>query len=396
MYVTFSEALAKNEMRMMKCIAGSRGLTHIIKGWQMVEYNSFRELPVGRSLVFSAGVDFADDPEMDHKLFEMTEYIYTEGAAGLVLELGKFLLDIPEKVKNFCEENNFPLLEIPYKVRISDITYRLTQLLVERTETMRTEAGICREICMGNYSPSLQEKVAVSNYRGEILHFPIVLEQDPPKTKEAEELILDIADGLSQEAIQPTLWFEKNKRVTILVPVSLEEKDTVKSTAERLLKSISVYGSFSAGVGPLYENLEDAADAFMEAEEALDMIRQCMKNGEVRVFENTGVYRLFYEFGNKKELKDIYNSILQPLLSYDESNGTNMVELLRNFLDSSCNIKETAEKLNIPRNTVRYRINKIEEVLNVDFQNVNQCFNLRLAYKICKWLNRGKRIKDED
>ena len=153
---------------------------------------------------------------------------------------------------------------------------------------------------MGNYSPSLQEKVAVSNYRGEILHFPIVLEQDPPKTKEAEELILDIADGLSQEAIQPTLWFEKNKRVTILVPVSLEEKDTVKSTAERLLKSISVYGSFSAGVGPLYENLEDAADAFMEAEEALDMIRQCMKNGEVRVFENTGVYRLFYEFGNKK------------------------------------------------------------------------------------------------
>lgn len=55
------------------------------------------------------------------------------------------------------------------------------------------------------------------------------------------------------------------------------------------------------------------------------MIHQCKKSGEIRFFEDTGIYRLLFKFNDKDELRDICNTIkyrikkIQVIISVTES-----------------------------------------------------------------------------
>ena len=118
------------------------------------------------------------------------------------------------------------------------------------------------------------------------------------------------------------------------------------------------------------------------------MIRQCHKKDEVRLFENTGVYRLFFEYGHPKELQDISDRVLSRIVDYDSENGTELEGLIEDYLDNRCNLAVVSRERNIPRNTVRYQIDRAAEVLGVDLKNVNDLFTLRLAFKVRKYLDR--------
>lgn len=144
--------------------------------------------------------------------------------------------------------------------------------------------------------------------------------------------------------------------------------------------------SFSAGVGCVFHSLTDARQSAAEAKEALHMIHQCKKIGEIRFFEDTGIYRLLFEFNDKEELRDICSITLGDLFSYDDANQTELVQTLEVYLNNNYNVTATAEAIAVHRNTIKYRIKKIQEIQNVDFSDYNQCFHLRLAYKIRKYI----------
>ena len=106
---------------------------------------------------------------------------------------------------------------------------------------------------------------------------------------------------------------------------------------------------------------------------------------KIRFFEDTGIYRLLFRFQDKEELHDISATILGNLIAYDLTNQTELVLTLETYLDCNCNLTAASEALDVHRNTMKYRIKKIQDLLDVDFSDYNQCFQLRLAYKIRKY-----------
>ena len=80
--------------------------------------------------------------------------------------------------------------------------------------------------------------------------------------------------------------------------------------------------------------------------------------------------------------------MLSRIVDYDSENGTELEGLIEDYLDNRCNLAVVSRERNIPRNTVRYQIDRAAEVLGVDLKNVNDLFTLRLAFKIRKYLNR--------
>ena len=78
---------------------------------------------------------------------------------------------------------------------------------------------------------------------------------------------------------------------------------------------------------------------------------------------------------------------LGVLLAFDEKNHASLVETLEVYLDNDKNIGISANQLFLHRNTLKYRINKAQSLLNLDLENANICFQLRLAFKIRKFLN---------
>lgn len=61
---------------------------------------------------------------------------------------------------------------------------------------------------------------------------------------------------------------------------------------------------------------------------------------------------------------------LIKMQKYDEAYHTQYMETLKKFLEKDCDIKKTAEELELHRNSVAYRIEKIEELFGFDFSDV--------------------------
>ena len=82
-----------------------------------------------------------------------------------------------------------------------------------------------------------------------------------------------------------------------------------------------------------------------------------------------GVYRLLLKIEDREEIRQFYHYNLDPLLSYDAKNNTALTDTLRAFLLANGNLAKTAQNLFIHRNTLVYRINQIQELLDKDIES---------------------------
>lgn len=70
---------------------------------------------------------------------------------------------------------------------------------------------------------------------------------------------------------------------------------------------------------------------------------------------------------------------LEQLLQTDKSQGTHYVETLRSFFRNNQNVSAVAEELYLHRNTVNYRLSKIREILEDDFDDYRIRLHLQMA-----------------
>ena len=85
-------------------------------------------------------------------------------------------------------------------------------------------------------------------------------------------------------------------------------------------------------------------------------------------------------------LENYYLDILGPIIENNKNKDILSVQILETYLSENCNLTSTAEKLFMHRNTLKYRIKKIEEALDCDLHNFEQCMKVKMALYISKML----------
>jgi DNA-binding PucR family transcriptional regulator len=73
-------------------------------------------------------------------------------------------------------------------------------------------------------------------------------------------------------------------------------------------------------------------------------------------------------------------------MQYDAMYRTSYTSTLRCYLDMGRNAPAAAEKLNIHRNTLDYRLKKIEELQNIQLQNTEDMFSMVYSLYILTYL----------
>ncbi len=76
---------------------------------------------------------------------------------------------------------------------------------------------------------------------------------------------------------------------------------------------------------------------------------------------------------------DYYEHTLKPLAEYDNINGSDLCLTLRTYLKNNGSVKDTADELFVHRNTINYKLNKIEELLGVEMSSTQARTELTLA-----------------
>jgi len=73
---------------------------------------------------------------------------------------------------------------------------------------------------------------------------------------------------------------------------------------------------------------------------------------------------------------------LQILREYDQTNKTELYLTLRTYLEYNKNLRATAEALFLHRNSLTYRINRINELTGLDFNNIHIMHSLIDSFRI--------------
>jgi purine catabolism regulator len=137
--------------------------------------------------------------------------------------------------------------------------------------------------------------------------------------------------------------------------------------------------SVSVGVGRPYPGVAGLALGFREAEEAL-LIGQELSGGNCTVyFGDLGIRRLLFPLRDSPELSSFYQEFLGALETYDTRHGTELIRTLEGFFAHHGNHVRAAEALHLHRNTLLYRLARIQSIAGLDLDDAE----VRLAVQVC-------------
>ena len=133
----------------------------------------------------------------------------------------------------------------------------------------------------------------------------------------------------------------------------------------------------------------DPADLYRAAAEALLAVNVAQAQAELALsFEETGAYRLLLSSmtDNPAELRSFHEETVAPLLAYDEQYETELVRTLETFLDEDGNVAQTAQRLFTHRHTIRYRLERVKELTQLDVSSTDGRERLGLGLKAMRVL----------
>jgi hypothetical protein len=133
----------------------------------------------------------------------------------------------------------------------------------------------------------------------------------------------------------------------------------------------------------------DPADLYRAAAEALLAVNVAQAQGVLALnFEETGAYRLLLSSmtDNPAELRSFHEETVAPLLAYDEQYETELVRTLETFLEENGNVAQTAQRLFTHRHTIRYRLERVKELTELDVSSTDGRERLGLGLKAMRVL----------
>lgn len=149
--------------------------------------------------------------------------------------------------------------------------------------------------------------------------------------------------------------------------------------------------SISFGISRALTDLTELSDAYQEASAVLQNGRQAGKYAFIQVYQANGLNDLLRQMP-VDDLRKIYQETLKSLAFPNKDEERVLLHTLFIYVESNCQISETAKKLFVHRNTVIYRIEKCEQLLGLDFKDPDVSFRLRFAFRIRPLFDKDNQI----
>ena len=119
MAITLNQLLKKSYHGELKCVAGHKGLDKEILGVNVVDNPEIVSWLYGGELILSTGYVTKNNPSM---LNTLVNDLHRKGCVGLGFKVKRYFEKIPDIIISEGNKYGFPILEISYEMRMSDIS----------------------------------------------------------------------------------------------------------------------------------------------------------------------------------------------------------------------------------------------------------------------------------
>ena len=165
-----------------------------------------------------------------------------------------------------------------------------------------------------------------------------------------------------------------------ILPSSAVESylDALEQAMSQFSPQLSFLWGYDTEARPLYQ----LAQGYSNAKKALAL---CLNSaGTVRrsCFHLTLIQRVCALLRSDAGIQVSARQILQPLFDYDKNKESNYLETLRAYIHTNYNISETSRITHLHRQSLLYRLEKIETLCNLSLKNHEDLFLLELAVRM--------------
>lgn len=176
------------------------------------------------------------------------------------------------------------------------------------------------------------------------------------------------------------IWRAENQETIIVLQ---KEPDKIKEKLELIAQKIDhlLDSQLTFSVGRSFPNWEKIEQSYIQA----NLAHNERQNEVVTFYRDKGMYQLFNDMDSNEIIyfcKKTLKNFAYP--DKDDDVTQDLRQTLDVYLANQCEITKTANALFIHRNTVKYRINRCEEILGIKVDEPEESLNLRLALNLSK------------
>ena len=137
------------------------------------------------------------------------------------------------------------------------------------------------------------------------------------------------------------------------------------------------------GIGTVVFHLRELADAYKEAQTAIDVGKVFDTEKSIINYENLGIGRLIYQLPTT--LCEIFLSEVFKKNTIDALDQETLFTINK-FFENNLNVSETSRKLFVHRNTLVYRLEKIKKLTGLDLRQFDHAIVFKVALMVRKYL----------
>ncbi len=144
------------------------------------------------------------------------------------------------------------------------------------------------------------------------------------------------------------------------------------------------FTNITVGIGTAVTNVKDLSRSYKEARTATEIGKVFDAKNSIFNYKRLGIGRLIYQLPST--LCELFlNEIFKP--GVIESLDRETLATVDAFFGNSLNISETARKLFVHRNTLVYRLDKVQKITGLDLREFDNAVTFKVALMVKRYLN---------
>ncbi len=178
-----------------------------------------------------------------------------------------------------------------------------------------------------------------------------------------------------------------DERCIILVK-ELREKETteeVEKTAHIIHDTLATeaLNRVYVAIGTAVTDLKNVSSSYKEARMALEVGKIFEPDRNIVNYESLGIGRLIYQL--PPPLCKMFVSEVLGQTTIDQFDEETLATVNK-FFENNLNVSETSRQLYIHRNTLVYRLDKLQKMTNLDLRNFDDAIIFKITLMVCKYM----------
>ena len=217
----------------------------------------------------------------------------------------------------------------------------------------------------------------------EVKRVIFIIETSHEKDSVALDNVRNLLGGKSKDFI--TAVDEKN----IIVVKELSEKDGGKELEKMAKDMLEILRNecgeehIHIAYGTIVNDIKEVSKSYKEAKLALDVGKIFFDEKDIVAYSTLGIGRLIYQLPIplcKMFIKEIFEGKSPD--DFDEETLTT----INKFFENSLNVSETSRQLYIHRNTLVYRLDKLQKSTGLDLRVFEDAITFKIALMVVKYM----------